>query len=130
MLVITGATVGRCSVFTGENEPGFVNQHVALCRLPKDRIDPFFALWGLRGPSGQGQLLGQRYGQGKPGLNLTNIRSLSIPIPPLAEQRRIVTRLDALQAKMDALKQAQAASAAELDALLPTVLDRAFRGEV
>jgi type I restriction enzyme S subunit len=38
--------------------------------------------------------------------------------------------LDDLQAKVDALKAQQAQSAAELDALLPSVLDRAFKGEL
>jgi hypothetical protein len=35
-----------------------------------------------------------------------------------------------LQAKADALKRFQAETTAELDALLPSILDRAFRGEL
>jgi type I restriction enzyme, S subunit len=35
-----------------------------------------------------------------------------------------------LQAKVDALKALQAKSAAELDALLPSILDRAFKGQL
>jgi type I restriction enzyme, S subunit len=46
------------------------------------------------------------------------------------EQRRIVAELDALQAEVDALKRLQAETAAELDALLPSILDRAFKGEL
>ncbi len=46
------------------------------------------------------------------------------------EQRRIVTELDALQAKVDVLKKLQAETQAELDALLPSILDRAFKGEL
>ncbi len=130
MLVITGATVGRVNVYREGLEPGFVSQHVGICRLPKTEVDPEFALWGLRGPGGQVQLLGQRYGQGKPGLNLSNIRSLSLPVPPLPEQRRIVAELDALQAEVDALKRLQAETAIEIDALLPAILDRAFKGEL
>jgi type I restriction enzyme M protein len=38
--------------------------------------------------------------------------------------------LDDLQAKVDQLKTLQAQTAAELDALLPSILDRAFRGEL
>ena len=52
-----------------------------------------------------------------------------IPVPPLPEQRRIVAELDALQAEVDALKRLQAETAAELDALLPSILDKAFKGE-
>ncbi len=55
-----------------------------------------------------------------------------MPIPDLAleEQRRIVAYLDGLQAKVDALKALQAQTQAELDALLPSVLDKAFKGEL
>jgi type I restriction enzyme S subunit len=37
--------------------------------------------------------------------------------------------LDDLQARVDAVKQHQVATAAALNALLPSILDRAFRGE-
>jgi hypothetical protein len=37
---------------------------------------------------------------------------------------------DALQAQMDPLKRLQPETAAELDALLPAILDRAFKGEL
>jgi type I restriction enzyme S subunit len=50
--------------------------------------------------------------------------------PPLAEPRRIAAELDALQTEVDALKRLQAETAAELDALLPALLDRAFKGEL
>ena len=128
MLVITGATVGRATVYRKGLEPGFVSQHVGICRLPRNEVEPDFALWGLRGPSGQAQLLDQRYGQGKPGLNLSNIRALSLPFPPLSEQRQIVSELNALQVKVDALKRLQTEAAAELEALLPSILSKAFSG--
>jgi type I restriction enzyme S subunit len=38
--------------------------------------------------------------------------------------------LAVLQAKVDALKPLQADTAAELEALMPALLDRAFRGEL
>ena len=48
----------------------------------------------------------------------------------LDEQRRIVAYLDALQAQVNELTALQDVTQAELDALLPSVLDRAFRGEL
>jgi len=48
----------------------------------------------------------------------------------LHKQRRIVTHLNGLQAKVDALKRLQAETAAELNAMLPSVLDKAFKGEL
>jgi hypothetical protein len=47
---------------------------------------------------------------------------------PLKTIERQIT--DALEAEVDALKRLQAETAAKLDALLPTILDRAFKGEL
>ena len=58
---------------------------------------------------------------------------MNIPFPSrlsLSEQRRIVAYLDGLQAKVDALKRLQAETATELNAILPSVLDKAFKGEL
>jgi len=62
-----------------------------------------------------------------------NLQILSpLPVPKLSpdEQRRIVAELDASQAEVDALKRLQAETAAKLDALLPSILDKAFNGEL
>ena len=45
-------------------------------------------------------------------------------------QLRIVAELDELQSEVEALKRLQAETAAELDALLPVILDRDFKGEL
>jgi len=42
----------------------------------------------------------------------------------------IVFELGALQADMDSLKRLQAETAAELNGLLPAILDRAFKAEL
>jgi type I restriction enzyme S subunit len=65
-----------------------------------------------------------------PRLRTGLLESIPIPLPPLDEQRRIVAYLDDLQAQEDELTALQDATLAELDALLPSVLDRAFRGEL
>lgn len=44
--------------------------------------------------------------------------------------QRIVTYLDGLQGKVNALRELQAQSQEELDALLPSVLEKAFKGEL
>jgi type I restriction enzyme S subunit len=53
-----------------------------------------------------------------------------IPLPPLEEQRRIVAHLQAVQEKINALKEAQAATEAELKRLEQAILEKAFRGEL
>jgi type I restriction enzyme, S subunit len=49
---------------------------------------------------------------------------------PLDEQGRIVAYLDGLQAKVNALRELQSASREALSTLLPSILDRAFKGEL
>jgi type I restriction enzyme S subunit len=42
----------------------------------------------------------------------------------------IITYLDSVQARLVSLRELQSATGEELDALLPSVLDRAFKGEL
>jgi type I restriction enzyme S subunit len=58
------------------------------------------------------------------------LNSIPIPVPPLEEQRRLVAYLDGLQAQVSALRAVQAETERELSALMPSVLDRAFKGEL
>jgi len=53
-----------------------------------------------------------------------------LPLPPLAEQERIVERLEALQEKLRALEAAQAQTDETLKRLEQAILERAFRGEL
>jgi len=51
---------------------------------------------------------------------------IPVPVPPYAQQ----VRFDSLCREVDALKRLQAETATEIDALLPAILDRAFKGEL
>lgn len=59
-------------------------------------------------------------------LSAKALMQIPIPVPPIQKQ----LWFDDLYAKVDALKQLQSQTQVELDALLPSVLDRAFRGEL
>lgn len=61
-------------------------------------------------------------------VNQGHIASCFVPMPLLPEQQRIVAYLDGLQAQVTSLRAAQAESERELAALMPSVLDRAFKG--
>lgn len=63
-------------------------------------------------------------------INLQILSPLPVPRVNLAEQHRIVACLDEHQAKVSGLKQRQEETAAELDALLPSILDKAFKGDL
>jgi type I restriction enzyme S subunit len=69
-------------------------------------------------------------GATRPKLTQGAMRSILIPLPPLAEQHRIVAHLQAVQEKIKALKETQAATEAELKRLEQAILEKAFRGEL
>nr|MBP6808949.1 restriction endonuclease subunit S [Chromatiaceae bacterium] len=71
-------------------------------------------------------LIERAYGAGKPGLNLDNIRSLSSPLPPLAEQHRIVAKVDELMAVCDQLEANLIATQTDSRRLLEAVLHEAL----
>ncbi len=62
--------------------------------------------------------------------NISKEKILALRVPPhdAAMRREVVARYDLLQHEVGALKSTQAARRAELDALLPAILDRAFAG--
>lgn len=99
--------------------------------LPRERISAkfFVAVWN----SPATRIAIEERAQTTSGIwkiNQGHIVSTRIPVPPLPEQGRIVADLDAVQRDLDAVNYLQAETTAELDALLPAILYRAFKGEL
>ncbi|MEH1775386.1 restriction endonuclease subunit S [Nostoc sp.] len=63
-------------------------------------------------------------------LETPKLLNFKIPVPPVPEQHRIVSYLNELQAKVDIMKRLREQAIKELDALLPSILDKAFKGEL
>lgn len=130
LINLVGASIGRACVVPAELGHANVNQAVAVMSPRTEILGPDFLALFLVSPSAQEEIHGGKVETARPNISLGDLRNLMIPVPPLLEQRRIVAELDALQAKVDDLKRLQAETAAELDALLPSILDKAFRGEI
>jgi hypothetical protein len=62
--------------------------------------------------------------------NISKEKVMSLLLPPhlLSKQRRVVAELDAIGSQLNVLRNLQAATSAELGALLPSILDKAFNG--
>jgi len=99
--------------------------------LPESRMLPefFVAVWN----SGTTREVIEEKAKTTSGIwkiNQGHIASTVVPVPPLPEQRRTVAYLEDLQRQTDTLKALQAETSAELDALMPSILDKAFRAEM
>lgn len=129
LINLVGASIGRACIVPQDIVPANVNQAVAVISPRQDSLDGGYLLKVLLGNNAQATLHGGKVDTARANISLTDLRRLRIPLPHIEEQRRIVAYLDGLQAKLDRLKALQEQSAAELDALLPSVLDKAFRGE-
>jgi restriction endonuclease S subunit len=65
-----------------------------------------------------------------PGINRQDAYRLEVSVPPLAEQRRIVARIEALFARIQQIEQEATRALALLNHLERSILTRAFRGEL
>jgi restriction endonuclease S subunit len=105
-----------------------------LIRLRPDpkKIEPRFLELSLASPFSQEHLVHRKTGLADAQVNISQaiLRATPVAYPSLGDQRRIVAELDALQAEVNNLKRLQAETAAGLDALLPSILDKAFKGEL
>ena len=130
VFVREGGGTGKCALVL----PGYrfsLGQRVMILRPKKQIVDPRFFIYQLLSPLVQEDQIGPlSKGSASPHLNIGTLRRFRFLLPQLSVQRRIVAELDALQAEVDSIKRLQADTAVELDALLPAILDRAFKGEL
>ncbi|EGQ7945959.1 hypothetical protein J7X21_003632 [Vibrio parahaemolyticus] len=121
LLNITGASIGRVSVARDWAVGGRVNQHVCIIRPVF--VDPLsdYLNYYLMTPKMQDYINSNESGATRQALTKAKVESLSVPIAPLPEQKRIVEKLDEVLAQVDAIK-------ARLDGI-PDLLKR-FRQSV
>ena len=124
-----GATLG-IPALVDTDELFCFQRHIAILKPDRERIDSQYFWHMLRSQTVFAKAWSSTTGTAQPTVPLRAIKELPIPIPPLVEQRRIVAYLDNLNTKVDYLKRLQAETVAELDAMLPSILDKAFKGEL
>jgi type I restriction enzyme S subunit len=130
VLVREGGGTGKCALVLPEHRFS-LGQRVMMLRPDQDKVLPKFFLYQLLSPIIQeDHVQPLSKGSASPHLNIGSLRQFPFLLPSVNEQARIVENLDALQAKLEAVKTLQTETAAELDAMLPAILDKAFRGEL
>ena len=129
VMTFIGAKIGDVTYIRNDYPRLHCGPNVAKL-TPNEQILNIFLVKALQSYIVQNQIEDITKSTAQPNLSMKTIRQLKVPVPPLPEQRRIVAYLDALQTKVDALRRLQSEIGAELDALLPAVLDRAFKGEM
>ena len=97
LVVKDGATTARVGLVDNRftKIQAFVNEHLFLCR-PNEFLDPIFLYHYLKSEKGLSAILSDFRGAAQGGISRQFIDKVFIPIPPIAEQKRIVTKLDNL----------------------------------
>ncbi|WP_130732837.1 restriction endonuclease subunit S [Komagataeibacter xylinus] len=105
-----------------------LTQRLMLLRAEHRVIQGRYLLHFLNSPCFTDQIAASGRGQTHPHIRVGDAPHFFLPLPPMEQQVKIVAELDALQSKLDAVKALQTETAAELAAMLPAILDKAFKG--
>ena len=126
LITITGANVTKSALVPALSEVAFVSQHVALLKLAFEDTAGFIFNWIVSPANGRKTLESWAYGAGKPGLSLEQVRELRVPLPPLAEQHRIVAEADRRLSLIRVAEAQVAANLARAQRLRQSILQAAF----
>lgn len=125
LLNITGGSMGRCCRIPNDFDEANVSQHVAIIR-PAVRGMADFIHRLVLSPYFQAFIFGEQTGAGRGGLPKNRMDRIAVALPPLAEQHRIVARVDALMALCDQLEASLTTTATTRRTLLDALLHEAL----
>lgn len=122
--------VGKCAVFDLDGEFSFASYLIRL-RLDQRRADPRLVAAYINSPLGRVYMLSEkRQMTGQANVNSPKLKALPIALPRIFKQHQVAEALGIFQQNVISLEKIHAETTAELDALLPSILDKAFKGEL
>jgi len=135
LIVKDGATTGKIA-YIGDDFPfsrATINEHVFRVRGKPDRILQKYLFYFLYSSAGQEILRATFKGAAIGGINRQFVDSIYVPLPysdnlarSLAEQRRIVARLEALLGEVKAMRQQVEAMQQDINRLMESALAEVF----
>lgn len=122
--------VGKCCLFRDWQEPCTFSNHVTRLRPNLERVMPEWLLLTLRRLwlSGHFAASCQEF-IGQSAFNLDKLREVRIPVPPLAEQRRIVARIEELMGRLGRARMLHNEASQEVSAMFQSGLKNFFSSE-
>jgi len=116
--------LGRCCRFPGDSKPAVTVVDICILRPNVSFFDPDFLVVAMNCPRFRRLVSAQATGTTRSRISRSNLGVLPVPLPPLAEQKRIVAKVDELMALCDRLEAQQQERATRHAALARASLAR------
>ena len=118
--------IGRCAIWEDQISNCVHQNHLIRIRFTEN-VFPNFVMKALNSPFGKNEMKKNAFTTtGLYTLSVSKISNLLFPFPPLAEQHRIVTKVQQLLQKTNELEQQVAQSQTQAQQLLQAVLKESF----
>ena len=127
ILITLRGSVGKLGLFqaTEQFATGFINAQLLIIRNFEHNLVRF-CLTFMKSQTFLDQILDRSSGSATPQLSASQLAEVLIPLPPLAEQRRIVAKVDELMALCDRLEASLAAGEETRERLVEAALHEAL----
>jgi type I restriction enzyme S subunit len=126
MIARTGGTIGKTFLVKDISVKSLFASYLIRAVPSKYLVAEYLKLY-LESPIYWKQLYDAAWGAGQPNVNATSLSNLKVPLPPLAEQSRIVQKLEELMQYCNELEASIKESEIQNSSLLQQVLREALR---
>jgi type I restriction enzyme, S subunit len=127
LLTIVGA-IGRSAVVPEAVRAFTLQRSVAVIKIIQ--VNPYFLSYYFQSPNVQVDLLNRAKGTAQKGVYLKTLKQFKAPLPPLKEQRRIVTKIEELTDRTRKAREALEDVPQLIEQFRRSVLAAAFRGDL
>lgn len=119
--------LGRGTLWSEELPECIHQNHIFRVRIESKDVSPLFLNWLVGGPRGKGYFLRQaKQTTGIATINMTQLKSFPMLLPPLSVQDEFANRIR----RLEGMRMEQKKSLTQLDQLFASLQHRAFRGEL
>lgn len=128
LIALSGATTGKNGVYYLD-EIAYLNQRIGNIKIKnKEKVLNEYRNYYIALKNED--ILNLAYGGAQPNISPKVIEFISIPLPPIKEQQRIVNRIESLFAKIDRAKELIENTLAQFEQNKMAILHKAFTGEL
>lgn len=130
LMSLTG-NVGRVAIIDASFLPAALNQRVACLRIKsEDSVRKEYIFYFCLQKQFVSDCIKSAKGSAQLNMSTEWLKEYPIPLPPLAEQQRIVDRIESLFAKLDEAKEKAQAVVDSFETRKAAILHKAFTGEL